>query len=127
MEQAFLLFERMQFIETVEQGDGAEAALQFFELRDLLFDLFSRLLVLDQFAFAFEQGFGDLDRPLFLRDQFLGAGDPTPCSSVSETRRALIAAAALSTESCSFPEKSRFEMVSRIFSSPTWVSSIWLM
>ena len=75
VEQAFLLFERMQFIETVEQGDGAEAALQFFELRDLLFDLFTRFLVLDQFALAFEQGFGDLDRPLFLRDQFLGAGE----------------------------------------------------
>ena len=73
VEQAFFLFEGVQFIEAVEQGDGAETALQFFEFGDFALDLLALSLVLDQFAFAVKQGFGDLDRPLFLRDQFLGA------------------------------------------------------
>ena len=73
-EQAFFLFESMQFVETVEQGDGAETALQFFEFRDLALDLLALLLVLDQFAFAVEQRFGGFDN-VFSR-QVEGLGNP---------------------------------------------------
>ena len=66
VKQAFLLLERMQFIERIQQSDRAETVFPFLQFGDFLIDFFALFPILDQFAFAVQQSLGDLDGALFL-------------------------------------------------------------